>query len=306
MKKSARIVIGSRGSPLALAQARMVREALAATVPGLAAEDAIAIEVIHTTGDRFLDRPLAAIGGKGLFTKEIEEALLAQRIDLAVHSLKDMPTRLPEGLVIGACLPRADVRDALIGRPAVGIADLPQGAVVGTASLRRAAQLLARRPDLRIVPLRGNVHTRLRKVWEGEVTATLLAAAGLDRLGLLGEASVILSVDEMLPAVGQGAIGVECRADDAETLDMLALLDHVPTRQAVEVERAFLARLEGSCRTPIAALCTIADGEAHLRGLVASPDGRFLLRIDRRVSLREAVGAAEEAADRLRRSVPPV
>lgn len=304
MKKQAALVIGTRGSPLALAQAHMVREALAAATPELADADAVRIEIIHTSGDRFVDRRLAEIGGKGLFTKEIEEALLGGGIDLAVHSMKDMPTTLPPGLVIGAYLPRADVRDALIGPPVNGIDELPRGAIVGTASLRRAAQLLARRPDLQIVSLRGNVETRLRRVREGQVLATLLAAAGLERLGLLAEASCLLPVTEMLPAVAQGAIGIECRENDWRTLEKLSRLDHVLTRRCIEVERAFLAGLDGSCRTPIAALCTIEGEQALLRGLVATPDGRLVLRVERRTALADAMAAAADAAVLMRQAMP--
>lgn len=300
MKTPSRFVIGTRGSPLALAQAEMVRSALAAAVPELAEDDAIRLEIVRTTGDRFLDRPLAEIGGKGLFTKEIEEALLDGRIDAAVHSMKDMPTRLPDGLVIGAYLPRGDVRDALVGPAVDGVDDLPEGALVGSASLRRVAQLLARRPDLRTTVLRGNVQTRIRKVREGVVTATLLAAAGLERLGLLGEARLLLPVDEMLPAVAQGAIGVECRANDSRTLEMLSRLDHLPTRRCVEAERIFLAGLDGSCRTPIAGLCTLQGELARFRGLVAAPDGSLVLRVERRAHLADAAAMAEEAARDLR------
>jgi hydroxymethylbilane synthase len=296
VKDRARLVIGTRGSPLALAQARMVRDALAAAVPELAAEDAVRFEIVRTSGDRFLDRPLAEIGGKGLFTKEIEEALLDGRIDVAVHSMKDMPTRLPDGLVIGALLPRADVRDALIGPPVRSLDDLPQAAVVGSASLRRVAQLLARRPDLRIVSLRGNVQTRIGRVRTGEITATLLAAAGLERLGLLDEASLLLPVEEMLPAVAQGAIGVECRANDSRTLEMLARLDHLPTRRCIEAERAFLACLAGSCRTPIAGLCTMHGETVRFRGLVAAPDGSLVATVERRGAVAEATAMAEDAA----------
>lgn len=306
MKTPARLVLGTRGSPLALAQANQVREALAAVAPELAAPDAVQLEIIRTSGDRFLDRPLAEIGGKGLFTKEIEEALLDRRIDIAVHSMKDMPTRLPEGLVIGAYLPRAEVRDALIGPPVRSLSDLPEQAIVGSASLRRVAQLLARRPDLRIVPLRGNVHTRIQRVRSGAITATLLAAAGLDRLGILGEASVLLPVEEMLPAVAQGAIGVECRANDWRTLDILSRLDHLPTRCCVEAERAFLARLDGSCRTPIAALCTLCGETVRFRGLLATPDGGLVVRVERRGTAAEALALAEDAARFLLSARPSV
>jgi hydroxymethylbilane synthase len=221
--------IGTRGSPLALAQATLVRGGLAALSPALAEPDAIVVEVIKTTGDRVTDRLLADIGGKGLFTKEIEEALLGGTIDLAVHSMKDMPTWLPEGLVMAAMLPRADPRDALIADGVRSIAELPYGALVGTASLRRAAQLLAARPDLRVTPLRGNVQTRLRKLAEGEVAATFLAVGGLVRLGLESVISAPLSPETMLPAAAQGAIGIEVRADDVAVLELLAGIDHRAT-----------------------------------------------------------------------------
>src|SRR5690242_16061995 len=273
--------IGTRGSPLALVQARMVREALAAADPDLAAEDAVEIRVVSTTGDRVRDRPLAEIGGKGLFTKEIEDGLLDGSLDLAVHSMKDVPTFLPAGLVIAATLPRADPRDALIANGTRRIADLPAGAVVGTASLRRAAQLLAARPDLRVVPLRGNVGTRLAKVKAGEVAATFLAMAGLVRLGLAEAASAPLEPAEMLPAVAQGAVGIETRADDDALHELLARVSHADTFRCMVAERAFLAALEGSCRTPIAALAELAGGRVRFAGLVARPDGTGLRRLER-------------------------
>ncbi len=268
------IRIGTRGSPLALAQAAETASRLAAAHPELRAEGAVATSVIRTTGDRMSQGPLAEIGGKGLFTKEIEEALLAGHIDIAVHSMKDVPTALPAGLVVSCILPREDPRDALICAGADSIAALPPGAVVGTASLRRKAQLLHRRPDLVVTVLRGNVETRLRKIAAGEAAATLLAMAGLKRLGLADRAAAAISVDEMLPAVAQGAIGIECRADDAATLTRLAPLNDGDSFAAVAAERAFLAALDGSCRTPIAALATVAgDGSIDFRGLIAAPDG---------------------------------
>jgi hydroxymethylbilane synthase len=271
MTSPTRLTIGTRGSPLALAQTEGVRRALAAAC-GIAPE-AIEIRVIKTTGDRVLDRPLAEIGGKGLFTKEIEDALLDGSLDLAVHSMKDMPTVLPDGLVIDAVPERADPRDVLLSPLAARIADLPPGTVVGTASLRRGAQLLYRRPDLKVVPLRGNVQTRLRKLEEGAIGATLLAAAGLDRLGLGTAGGTLLEPDEMLPAVAQGALAIECREDDLRVRELLARLDHEATRICVTAERAFLATLDGSCRTPIAALAVLGGGEVRLDGLVARPDG---------------------------------
>jgi hydroxymethylbilane synthase len=281
--------LGTRGSPLALAQARLVRAALAEADADLAAEDAVEIVVVKTTGDRVQDRLLADIGGKGLFTKEIEEGLQAGALDLAVHSMKDMPTQLPDGLLIAAVLPRADPRDALIARGPRSIEALPRGATVGTASLRRAAQLMAARPDLHVAPLRGNVQTRLRKLEAGEVEATFLAMAGLVRLGLGEVVSAALEPEEMLPAPAQGAIGIECRADDANLLALLARVDHPETMLRITAERAFLAALDGSCRTPIAALAEQTGDRLRLRGLVASPDGRKVERI-------EAEGAAATAA----------
>lgn len=263
--------IGTRGSPLALAQADETRLRLERAFPDLIG--AITIEVIHTTGDKVLDRPLAEIGGKGLFTKEIDEAQLEGRVDIAVHSMKDVPTVLPDGLSIGALLPREDVRDALISTKGRTLAELPKGAVVGTASLRRAAQILRRRPDLSVIPFRGNVQTRLRKLAEGKVDATLLAMAGLNRLNLMPPEAVPLSIEEMLPAVAQGAIGVTCRAGDTRALDYLAALDHAPTRWRVTAERAFLAVLDGSCRTPIAGLAVLDGDRLTLTGMILRPDG---------------------------------
>jgi hydroxymethylbilane synthase len=271
--------LGTRGSPLALAQARMVKAALLAAEPGLD-DAAVEIVVMSTQGDRVQDRPLAEIGGKGLFTEEIEAGLLQGSLDIAVHSMKDMPTALPDGLVIEAVLPRADPRDALIARGPRSVAELPKGAVVGTASLRRQAQLRAVRPDLVVVPLRGNVQTRLRKLEAGEVQATFLAMAGLIRLGLEGVVSAALEPEEMLPAVAQGAIGIECRAGDAPVLALLSRINHQPTLTSIVAERAFLAALDGSCRTPIAALAELDGPSLRLRGLVAHPDGSAVDRIE--------------------------
>ncbi|HWL71969.1 MAG TPA: hydroxymethylbilane synthase [Geminicoccus sp.] len=278
MTSPIRLNIGTRGSPLALAQAEIVRAALFQAWPDLAIEDAVTIKVIKTTGDKIQDRTLAELGGKGLFTKEIEEALYAKEIDLAVHSMKDMPTVLPDGLAILAVLPRADVRDLLIG-PYGGLESIPPDAVVGTASLRRQAQLLAHRPDLQVVPLRGNVQTRLAKLARGDVAATFLAKAGLDRMGMHDVPSVPLEPDVMLPAVAQGAIGIEARLDDQRVAELLAKLDDPLTHACIRAERAMLQVLDGSCRTPIAGLARqLADGRLRLDGLVASPDGRRVAR----------------------------
>jgi hydroxymethylbilane synthase len=267
--------IGTRGSALALAQARETAERLAAAHPELAAEDALEIVPLMTTGDSVQNRLLSEIGGKGLFTKEIDEALLDGRIDLAVHSMKDLPTVLPEGTVIGAVLPREDPRDGLIGG-AARLAELPPGATLGTASLRRAAQARACRPDLVIVPLRGNVGTRLTKIAAGVAQATLLAMAGLKRLGLQDRGAP-LEPEEMLPAVAQGAIGIACRGGDAQARLWLAAIDDTPSHRRVAAERAMLGVLDGSCRTPIAGLAEIDGGTLLLRGLVASPDGRQIV-----------------------------
>jgi hydroxymethylbilane synthase len=263
--------LGTRGSPLALAQARMVRQALAAA-HGFPPEQ-IALEVIRTSGDRIQDRPLAEVGGKGLFTKEIEEALAAGAIDLAVHSSKDMPTVLPSGLMLSAFMEREDPRDVFISRKAKSIGGLPRGATVGTASLRRQAMVKRKRPDLVIVPLRGNVETRLRKLDEGVADATLLALAGLKRLGLADAATAVLDVGEFLPAVGQGAIGIETRADDFKTRELLAKINHRATFSALAAERAFLAVLDGSCRTPIGGHATVSNGRLFFRGMIIKPDG---------------------------------
>jgi hydroxymethylbilane synthase len=300
------IRIGTRGSPLALVQARMVRDGLAAAHADLGGPDDIQVVPIKTTGDAVQDRKLMEIGGKGLFTKEIEEALLDGRIDCAVHSMKDMPTWLPAGLVIGAMLAREDARDALFARTGTRIAELPRGATVGTASLRRQAQLLSLRPDLQVVPLRGNVETRLRKLAAGEADATLLAVAGLKRLGLLDKASAIIDSGEILPAVGQGAIGIEMRADDARLHALLAPLDHRATTLCVSAERACLAELDGSCHTPIAAYAELAaDGGLRLRSLIALPDGTAVHRDERDGPAGDAVVLGRAAGKHLKAAAEP-
>ncbi|MEY3011784.1 MAG: hypothetical protein RIT45_519 [Pseudomonadota bacterium] len=297
--------IGTRGSPLALAQAYEVRARLAAAHPALADEGAIEIVVVSTRGDRVLDRPLAEIGGKGLFTEEIEAGLLDGSLDIAVHSMKDMPTELPEGLTIPCLLPREDVRDVVLVRDGLPVdaarrdadgilAALPAGARVGTSSLRRAAQVRAARPDLQIVGFRGNVQTRMRKLAEGEADVTLLARAGLNRLDLaLGDD---LDPSALLPAVAQGAIGIECRSDDAETQSLLAAIHCAETAARVHAERAMLARLDGSCRTPIAGLCEREGSRWRLRGLLAEEDGSAVWRAedvgDNPVALGVAVAEA--------------
>jgi hydroxymethylbilane synthase len=296
--------LGTRGSKLALTQAGLVRDTLARTVAAIAAPDAIEIVVIRTTGDVIQDRPLSEAGGKGLFVKEIEEALLDRRIDAAVHSMKDMPTVQPAGLVIAAWLPREDARDVLIAGDFSRIADLRQGAIVGTSALRRRAQILHRRPDLQLVNLRGNVDTRLAKRAAGEVEATVLALAGLKRLGL-GHVGTPVPEDEMLPAVGQGAICIECRADDTSTLAALAAINHADTATCVRAEHAMLAVLDGSCRTPIAGHATIGGDGLHLRGLIARPDGSELIATERRGNALDAEEIGRDAGHELRRRGGP-
>jgi hydroxymethylbilane synthase len=290
--------IGTRGSPLALAQARQVRERLAAA-HGLAPE-AIAIATIRTTGDAIRDRPLADLGGKGLFTKEIEEALASGAVDLAVHSAKDMPTVLPAGLAIAATLPREDARDVFISRKGANLRDLPPGAMVGTASLRRQALVKRLRPDLGVVALRGNVETRLRKLDEGAADAILLALAGLKRLGLANAVTAILPVDEFLPAVGQGIIAIETREDDGRTRALLDPVNDGAAATALAAERAFLAVLDGSCRTPIAGHAIVAAGRLQFRGLVAKPDGRAVHETVRQGAAADAARLGSDAGRELR------
>ena len=295
------IRIGTRGSPLALAQARLTRAALLAH--GWR-EDVVEIVTIRTSGDRIQDRPLSEAGGKGLFTKEIEEALLAGTIDIAVHSAKDMPTVLPDGLMLAACLPREDVRDAFISRKAASLRELPQGAVVGTASLRRQAQVRRLRPDLSTVVLRGNVETRLRKLDAGEVDATLLALAGLRRLGLVDHVTALLDIDEFLPAVGQGAVTIEARVDDARMRGLLGEIDHADTSVALACERAFLAVLDGSCRTPIAGHATLQGDTLSFRGMILRPDGSEAFETSRTGRRKDAVALGADAGAELKARAP--
>jgi len=267
------IKIGTRGSPLALAQAEDVKARLVAAHADLTPDD-IEIVIIKTTGDRILDRHLMTAGGKGLFTKEIEDALLEGRIDCAVHSSKDMPTSLPDGLVLSTFLPREDARDVFISAAYGSLRDLPEGATVGTASLRRRALALRLRPDLKIVTFRGNVQTRLRKLKEGEADATFLARAGLNRLGMAEAATETLSFDDFLPAPAQGAVTVEVRDADSAMKDRLATLHCAKTALEVTAERAFLAALDGSCRTPIAAHATADENNVMMRAMLLSLDGQ--------------------------------
>ncbi len=280
--------IGTRGSPLALAQAYETRARLMAAFD--LAEAAFEVVVIQTSGDLIQDRALKDIGGKGLFTKEIEEQLLAGSIDIAVHSMKDMPVAQPDGLLLDTYLPREDVRDAFVSLAGGTLADLAEGATVGTSSLRRKAQLLHRRPDLKVVEFRGNVQTRLRKLGEGVAEATFLAMAGLNRLGAADVPRRGIDADEMLPAVAQGAIGIERRADDSRARDMLAAIHHHETGLRLAAERAFLTALDGSCETPIAGLAELSGDQLRLRGEILRTDGSEALA-------DEISGAASDGAE---------
>ncbi|MGY6697416.1 MAG: hydroxymethylbilane synthase [Roseinatronobacter sp.] len=298
--------IGTRGSPLAVAQAHETRARLMAAhdLP----EAAFEIVVIKTTGDdRTLidaDRPLKEIGNKGLFTKEIEEAMVAGAIDIAVHSMKDMPTEQPDGLMLDCYLPREDTRDAFVSRHVKTIADLSSGQVVGTSSLRRRAQLLNRRPDLKVVEFRGNVQTRLKKLDDGVADCTFLAMAGLRRLGMTDVASSAIAPEDMLPAIAQGAIGIERRTSDTRVAALLAPLNDLPTTQRLSAERAFLAALDGSCETPIAGLAVIEGPEIWLRGEILRPDGSESLHEEGRAPLADAAELGRELAARLRARAP--
>ncbi|MCS6841632.1 MAG: hydroxymethylbilane synthase [Roseiflexus sp.] len=266
------LTIGTRSSKLALVQTHMIRDALLAAHPGLT----VAVEHITTRGDIILDRPLSAIGDKGLFVVEIEEAIRAGRVDLAVHSAKDLPSTLPPDMILAACSQRADPRDALVAQPGMTLATLPPGARVGTSSLRRTCQLRALRPDLTLLDLRGNVDTRLRKLREGQYDAIVLAAAGLKRLGLEDVITELIEPDVLIPAVGQGIIGVEARAGDDEVLRLLAPLDDPAARAAITAERAFLARIGGGCQVPVGALAHFKGDELLLYGMIGARDGRMV------------------------------
>lgn len=300
---AAALRIGTRGSPLALAQATTVQARLAAAL-GFAV-DTIEICVIRTTGDRIQDRSLADAGGKGLFTKEIEEALADRRVDIAVHSAKDLPTFLPPGMVLAAFLPREDVRDVFISRTANTLADLPQGAVIGTSSPRRAALVRRQRPDLRVIDFRGNVETRLRKIEEGVAAATLLALAGLKRLGLTDAITSIFDVDTFLPAAGQGAIAIETRDDDSRSRDIAKAVNDEATETALHVERAFLGVLDGSCRTPIAGHARVTDGRIQFRGMVLRPDGSDAFETSRDGAPSSAADLGADAGHELKTRAGP-
>ncbi|WP_194097074.1 hydroxymethylbilane synthase [Marivivens aquimaris] len=293
--------IGTRGSPLALAQAYETRERLMAAFD--LPEDAFEVVVISTTGDNKTlidaDRPLKEIGNKGLFTKEIEEAMLDGRIDIAVHSSKDMPVEQPEGLILDVFLPREDVRDAFVSIKYKSIAELPEGTVVGTSSLRRKAQLLSRRPDLKVVEFRGNVQTRLRKLADGVAEATFLAMAGLNRLGMSDVPHAAVSEDDMLPAIAQGAIGIERRIDDERAKGLLAAIHDESTGQRLAAERAFLAALDGSCQTPIGGLATIDGDTIHLRGEILKTDGTVTYADEASAPIAEGAELGRSLAEKL-------
>ncbi len=293
--------IGTRGSPLALAQAHETRSRLMAAwdLP----EAAFEVVVIKVTGDMVQDRALKEIGGKGLFTREIEEALLGQgtqgSIDIAVHSMKDMPVEQPGGLVLDCYLPREDVRDAFVSHAGKGIVDLPEGATVGTSSLRRRAQLLHRRPDLNVVEFRGNVQTRMRKLNEGVAAATFLAMAGLNRLNMTGVPRTAIPPEDMLPAIAQGCIGIERRGDDSRVAGLLEAIHHGPTGHRIGAERAFLAALDGSCETPIGGLADLDGGSLRLRGEILRPDGSRVLTGDETCGVGDGAALGRDMAARL-------
>lgn len=287
--------IATRKSPLALWQARHVARLLEEKRPGLE----VSLLEMTTEGDRFLAAPLSAIGGKGLFVKEIEQALLEGRADLAVHSLKDMTSHLPPSLVLACVPPREDPRDAFVSPKGYRLAELPPGAAVGTSSLRRTCQLLERRPDLKVVPLRGNVQTRLRRTQEEGLAGAVLALAGLRRLGLEDQVTEVLAPEVSLPAVGQGALAVECRSSDHALIELLAELESAETRIAVSAERAFLARLEGGCTVPLAGYAVLEGDQVWMRGLIGRPDGARVLRGERRGPAKDAAALGHQLADEL-------
>ncbi|MCL1916075.1 MAG: hydroxymethylbilane synthase [Desulfovibrionaceae bacterium] len=292
----ARLVIATRGSRLALWQAEHIRARILERLPDLRVE----LLILKTRGDVIQDVPLAKVGGKGLFVKEIEEALLDGRADFAVHSIKDLPVDLPLGLTLGVIPPREAQEDILLSVDYPGLEALPAGAKVGTSSLRRQAQLLALRPDLQVSGLRGNVDTRLKKLLQGEFAAIILAQAGLRRLGLSAPQEQILNPEHFLPAVGQGALGLEYSLDNQDLAQKLAFMDHAPTRRQVEGERAFLAELEGGCQTPIAACARLEDALLTLDGLVATPDGRRIIRRRIQGSASQAVGLGQSLAKEIK------
>lgn len=291
----ASLVVGTRGSRLAIWQAEWIQSRLRDIAPRLS----VSLRRIKTSGDKILDVPLAKIGGKGLFVKEIEEALLRREIDLAVHSMKDVPTALPDGLAILCVPPREDPRDVLISRHGHGLDQLPNSARVGTSSLRRQAQLLHHRPDLHITMLRGNLDTRLRKVREGDFDAIVVAAAGLRRMGWLDQITEYMPTEISLPAIGQGALGIEGRVHDSSVQELVGTLDDPPSRTAVTAERALLERLEGGCQVPIGAHAILKGEKLFIDGLIASVDGQRLIRKSIQGSPSEAQGLGLELAEEL-------
>lgn len=293
-----RLIIGTRGSRLAVTQCNWVRTQILNANPQLDPEQVV-LETIVTTGDKITDRKLMEIGGKGLFTKEIEERLGDGRVQMAVHSMKDMPTSLPDGLILAGCPKREDPRDVLITNSGVDLMGLAEGAVLGTASLRRGAQAMAIRPDIKVESFRGNVNTRIDKLRDGVVDATLLAKAGLNRLGIDVEGAVPVPVEQMLPAVGQGALALEIREGDDWTAEILAPLADMATTHAVEAERAFLRTLDGNCRTPLAAHGIIEDGELSLHAQVFSIDGQIVYKTHIKGNVEDADALGVEAARRI-------
>ncbi len=289
------IRIGTRGSMLALTQSGLIRKRIQDIRPGVKVE----LTIIKTTGDKIQDVPLAKVGGKGLFVKEIEEALLAGEVDLAVHSMKDVPAVLPDGLVIGAIPEREDPRDVLVTQKATGLMDLPPAALVGSSSLRRAAQIKAHRPDILVESLRGNLDTRLRKLGEGMYDAIVLAAAGLHRMGWQERITAYLEVEDFLPAIGQGALGLEFRSDDPAIRDLLAPLHHEDTAVAVQAERSFLERLEGGCQVPIGGYGRVEGDRVHFTGLVATIDGSRVFRTSRSAPRKDSVHLGIQVAEEL-------
>lgn len=294
--------IGTRGSPLALAQAYETRRRLQENFPELKEDGALEICVMKTQGDMILDKSLMELGGKGLFTKELDTALLGNEVDICVHSMKDVPTWLPEGTILPCTLPREDTNDAFIHKDGSvkSIGELPDNSVIGTASLRRQAQIMAQNPTLKCVNFRGNVQTRLRKLDDGVVDATLLAIAGLKRMDMDGCATAVLDWDEMLPAVAQGAIGIQCRSDDERSIKYIEALNHPETLACVECERAFLEALDGNCKTPIAGQARIIDGKLVFRGLIAMPDGSLKYETSSEGSVEDAKEIGRKAGEELK------
>eukprot|EP00960_Hanusia_phi_P046566 757911-Hanusia_phi.AAC.1 len=297
------IKLGTRGSPLALAQAYETRRRLAELFPEELGEkgEKVSINIINTSGDMELSKALSEIGGKGLFTKELDVALLKKEVDFCVHSMKDVPTYLPDGTHLEAMLPREDTRDAFISPKYQTFEEMPEGTVIGSASLRRQAQIFAKNPKIKCVNFRGNVQTRLRKLDDEVVDATLLALAGLKRMNMADCVTKVLDWDEMLPAVAQGAIGIQVRSDDDKTLKYISALNHKETKTCVDCERSFLATLDGSCKTPIAGQARIVDGKIHFKGLVASPDGSKIFRAERVGDVSDYMKIGKEAGEEIRK-----